>query len=629
MRPALPLLLAVAGDAHQQQALGIPGEQEKPFVRVAQAALAGYSYSLRDDARTMDRTELDSALDEARDIVRVLEAGQASQLLIDEAKQSAAVLSETRDRKRLTELLEKAPTWLVAPAAVILVLMLIRALILWVRPAWLVRMGSVTRVISELKLPEGWSWVETLIRLVTLERVFYPPRALDAWLELRMDAVRDGFERIAAVRERVVHVPLPVVVDDEYDMVPMPETLRPLFARPTNTILISGEGGSGKTSIALRVARWAVSDERSERIRAHPMVPVLVTELPPGADPGAPLFDAVREGLRAALDAPGALHRALVERLVSQSRVLIILDYFSERDDAQRASLLADKLLTRPASLIVTSRRDESLGAGRQTRLVPVRIAAEQISPFMHNYLVQRKRREQFTDNEFLDACTTLSRLLRGRDITPLFVKLYAEVLIGNRAGRVAGALPANVPELMLGYLNELNRNAPSDAPDIALVQSAAKILAWECFRDGLVPTSVGRARLIDALAAGLGRRGDPAGILDYLRDDAQLLHTPGVDASSLRFVLDPLAEYLAAIRALDLLRSGELVWERILHLLESEPRGSRSRGGFAQALLEAIGAFGIEVEDERLRRLRALTEKPGGPGEQAVGAGTTGGHAG
>ena len=113
-----------------------------------------------------------------------------------------------------------------------------------------------------------------------------------------------------------------------------------------------------------------------------------------------------------------------------------------------------------------------------KTTLHPTRIQGNRLSSFMDAYLVQRRKRALFDDPEFFDGCNKLSVMVGDRDTTVLLAKLYAEQMIASKE-RAQDKLPENIPDLMLDYLNELNRKEP-ELSDWA-VHRAAKIIAWEC----------------------------------------------------------------------------------------------------------------------------------------------------
>ncbi|MFM8276380.1 MAG: hypothetical protein ACKN89_05195 [Cyanobium sp.] len=100
----------------------------------------------------------------------------------------------------------------------------------------------------------------------------YLPRGLDAWVKKHLSTIKVKFAAKDTVKDRRVHLSLPVMVDKttlEPEL--SPERLKQLGA-VGRLVLISGEGGVGKTSLALRIASWALDGELTEQ----PVVPVLV-----------------------------------------------------------------------------------------------------------------------------------------------------------------------------------------------------------------------------------------------------------------------------------------------------------------------------------------------------------------
>lgn len=95
-----------------------------------------------------------------------------------------------------------------------------------------------------------------------------------------------------------------------------------------------------------------------------------------------------------------------------------------------------------------------------------------------------------------------------GDELNVLLAKLYAEQLIAVKDNIIGGAtqasplqLPDNIPDLMLSYLNELNRDVGGDKFDNRTVQQDAKALAWECLKGTYRPATAKREDAIAALS--------------------------------------------------------------------------------------------------------------------------------
>ena len=64
------------------------------------------------------------------------------------------------------------------------------------------------------KLPDALGGVTIPIRtLLFIEAFNYHPRVLDAWVAARIDSAREGFWKKNTVRDRSIHIPIPVILD--------------------------------------------------------------------------------------------------------------------------------------------------------------------------------------------------------------------------------------------------------------------------------------------------------------------------------------------------------------------------------------------------------------------------------
>ena len=511
-----------------------------------------------------------------------------------------------------------------AAGGMLVVLLLADRLVLWKRPIWLLRLSD-----DGLEIPFGSG---NVLRLGSrlFQGLKYRDQVLDAWVNEHRSRIQKRFSALATVDQRRHHLSLPVKVGQKLEAELTPERLRELGG-VGGLVLISGEGGVGKTSLAVQIATWALDGDLSNR----PVVPVLVEADLQGEES---LLSRVRSTLvglsehqrpeGAALAPTLPLVRALLER----RRLLVILDHFSELGDESRRRLLPSADDFPSAWAIVTSRREEKFGGKVVLHLQPQRLKADRLWSFFYAYLEKVREAEvEDWDNESLArAVSHLEQITAGlvdeqRGITVLLAKLYIDVVLFERRGAGGGVLPTSVPALMLTYVRKINDTIPDaerQPPELVVraLQHLAQASEGELFRPRAVRRELALRALARASAEREGREAEeesslPRGgveLLRYLVDRLQLVEE-SPDGEALRLVLDPLADYLAAqgwLRQLD--REGDGAWDRFLeHTLPSA--GSEAAAlaqGFLRALYDSAvhagdpAVLGLEVPPVAVARL-------------------------
>ncbi|HEX7154169.1 MAG TPA: hypothetical protein VF618_21960 [Thermoanaerobaculia bacterium] len=392
------------------------------------------------------------------------------------------------------------------------------------------------------------------------------PIVLDRWVRKHLSVARERFAAKETVKVRSAYVPMPLELNDRrIEADDVDDAMRALFRRRC-VLLISGEGGSGKTSIAVKLANDALAAKK-------PMLPVLIEH-----DFDGTLLDEVREQLHDLLGINVAPQ--LARKLLRQGRVLLIIDHYSELQETSRR-----KIDTKQArAVIITSRNDEQF-LGR-TVINPTRIRWSDLTSFMEHYLRLRDKLELFSDREFHEACRNFAEMTHGRDSTILLARLFADLMISAKEKKME-ILPRSVPELMVRYVRFMNVSRQPGDPNNDEIQRAARLVAWECVKQELAPA---RARLDDIRRA-VGDDADE--LLEYLERDLALIEICEPARAEVRFTLDPLAEYLAALHITELHGDDVAKWESWVELLPDN--GQRMRG-FLRAVLDCIGT-GDELE--------------------------------
>ncbi|MBW4492161.1 MAG: HEAT repeat domain-containing protein [Oscillatoria princeps RMCB-10] len=575
-----------------------------PYVRNnAAEALGKIAAKIQDIAKTLTPSDLEKSISDLEPALKILEESKEtfSEESIANLRRPLSALKEQKNKRLFINSLLQNP-WVWGSGIYLVSLFGLFA----VRPIGLLKIYQLLKPIG-FKVPILGADV-SLGFLIFLK---YHPRVLDAWVASHIQAARQEFQKRDTVIARKVIVPVPVVLDNKTIPDLTGKDLRPTFAQKRGCLLIWGEGGAGKTSRACQIAKWAMSDSPEERICNHRMLPVIIEQelnfkVPDGKQP---FLEAIRGQLQDLTDEKEPISEELLERLLLERRILVIVDRLSEMSEATQAAIRPEMPDFPVNALLVTSRLDEPLGFVTKTTMKPLRIAGNRLSSFMEGYLSQRGKRDLFTDEEFFKACIQLSRMVGDRNITVLLTKLYADQMIAAKEGATEGDLPDNIPELMLYYLNQLNRSVSGEKFSDTTLHQAAITLAWECLKSTFRPAPANRQAAIAALG------GDSAeSRLKYLEEKLRLIQTKGVAHDQISFSLDPVAEYLAGLHLVEMYDKDQSKWRSFLLKAGAMPGEPAAIKGFLLAVRDCYLAKipGAKDTDFVPKELKQLGEGSG-----------------
>jgi HEAT repeat protein len=535
----------------------------QPYVHLA--AIKGLSNIIagfQDKATGLSSSQLKKVIADFEPVLQTLEAAP-NQFTEEEIARIRRPLNALKTEKE-TRLFDRVLDWLLKHkillgiGAYVTFLPGLWLILLRVHPLWLLQINNALKPYTDFSLP--FLSINVPLRYVLFVGWFhYHPRVLDAWVSKYMPSAREQFPKKDTVSDRTTYIPIPVVVDGNTIPQLIPDNLRSTFNKQRSCLVIWGEGGVGKTSLACQMASWAMAETKDQRLCEHLMLPVLLEEDFRIVEDKSPLLEAIRGQLQALIDEPEPICEELLIRLLRKKRILVIVDRLSEMNQTTTAAIQPDSPDFPINALVITSRMEEKVGRVNKTTIKPLRIEANKLSSFMEAYLMQQGKRDKFTDQDFFDACSRLSMMVNQRNITVLLAKLYAEQLIARVEAQQTDSLPANVPGLMLGYINEVNRHVTGERFDDRTIHSCAKAIAWQCLQANYQPGAAKRTDAIDALVD-LGVD-EPETHLDYLENRLHLIQTIGAAKEQIRFCLDPLAEYLAALYLVELLGNNDGKW--------------------------------------------------------------------
>ncbi|XZN92296.1 MAG: HEAT repeat domain-containing protein [Microcoleus sp.] len=468
--------------------------------------------------------------------------------------------------------------------------------ILRLRPLWLLRINDALKP-YEFKLPETLGGAPVRTRDLTFFSCFlYRPRVLDAWVSAHIKTVREQFSKNKTVKSRATYIPVAFELDDKKVPELRGEDLQSIFTKKRICLLIWGEGGIGKTSIACQIADRAMAADKSKRLCKHLMIPILIEELESQSLAAKhPFLEAISGQLKSISNHPTSIEPELLQHLLQQRRILVITDHFSEMAETTQKEINPNSPDFPVNALVVTSRLDSTMRNVPKTTIHPLRIEGSELSAFMEKYLDKLGKLHLFNGSQFHYVCGDLAKLLeeiriQGRSTTVLFAKLYADVLIAKMEGIKDEKLPQNIPDLMLAYLKELNRDVAENKLTNRTVYEDAQLLAWECLKLTYRPASTKIKDAINALSVLNSQNAEQR--LNYLEDKLHLLQTNLPSEENVRFVLDPVAEYLAGLHLVETYGKDESKWRDFLKDADS------------QNAPEAIKGFMFAVRDCYLAKI-------------------------
>jgi formylglycine-generating enzyme required for sulfatase activity len=459
----------------------------------------------------------------------------------------------------------------------------------------------------------------------------YTVGLIDAWLEQHHQALKRAFCAIPSVMQRRVHVPLDVRISraggvgPSHPMIFRPEQLEPFLSDGAQQILlITGDGGMGKSSLAFCIARWLL-DAKPDGLRR---VPFLIET---GLAKGESVVARAAGWLESQIPGgSGDINPAFVEALLRFRRLIPIFDGVTELQDETRTRLLR----TLPSCFAIATSRSAHLYSGERhlNYIETLQVATGRIQPFILDYMRQHDREELLNDYDLMPAQTQLQRIVGGKQITPLLAQLFIEDVIANRG---QGLLAGSVPELMLSYVSRVHSLSDPEQQqrtemviDEPTVLKALKVLALAShrqeensqplFRPLVFSAEMAERALGASEGMGLANLEQRRALLRYLVD-LKLLHQTRVHTGELRFLLDPLADYLAALRQLELLEAEPVAarnsWDVFLGELAHRPVEDRKlMRGFLLALrdccqeLSKVSAMAMPTDTpDRLSQLGFL----------------------
>lgn len=492
----------------------------------------------------------------------------------------AETLLSLRLKDRIETVLEPLEKYLqyLSPLLVLLAWYAVTGLTYLLRPLSVPYLGRLESFAVESEIPI----VGSLAGLLALaRRMSKRPRVVDAWVRRNGANYMASFNSQPSAKERLIVIPLPIEVDGTLRIAWQPNDLGALSQQERLRILVSGEGGSGKTHTALRIARAFATAPAGLESPRFQRIPVLIGReieaIGEGVNSAEMLVEMVTSELSTALPAV-SIAPDFVHILLATGRLLVIFDGVSEYTASVRDALQPDSP-TFPAQAVIVTTRDKHYATMKpDMQLSPARISGSALPSFLDSYMTEAGLRAHVSDHALLRASYRLSGLGQQRSVTPLLARLFALQLA---KGDMSETDRLSAAEIMLSYVKGLNDGAGDTGMDTRALFSAASSLANVAVFPTLQPAAIPWDCAAEAVSGETN--------LMVLKERLTLIQSVGLTEDRLAFVLDPIAEYLAALHLVDRNGKDASKWRDTFEEMEHKGVDPRAAEGFLIAINEVF----------------------------------------
>lgn len=434
------------------------------------------------------------------------------------------------------------------------------------------------------------------------ELTFFPlfirnRRVLDAWINKHWNNIAGNSNNNSTANEENInattktsktrYVPLPISIGTpDGNIIEKPDAaqIADFFQTKRVVIQIIGPGGVGKTTLAKQIGEWA-SNITYQKYFRHLYLPIMIEE---ETDDLVGTIERKIIGWTQEKPEPKFL-----ETLLAKKRLLIIIDALSERSQQMQNYIASIHGRLPVNALIITTRANLDMQIRDVQRIYPRSLEAENLLFFMSSILVDNKIPVlKPLDNQLAFAKKVAQMFVLDKKeipIVPVLLKLtidkVLEIAKANPGitdiNTILAMLPGSIPEVFFDYLLRVNprKNNPISDEEI---QASSEFIASLSLQDDFIPKDINVTRITEELRN--------RNLLTEQKNPLQRLILNGIvtapktyaNNSWVRFALDPLAEYLAAMDIAKKCGKSDESWRKIYAQLH---KTGKPAAGFLQAL--------------------------------------------
>jgi ABC-type amino acid transport substrate-binding protein len=397
-----------------------------------------------------------------------------------------------------------------------------------------------------------------LTSIMLLDSFTFRRKVADKWIDINREAIKCNLNEIDTFKKRKIFSPSPLKSENKIlnnsDASQLENEIKTELKEKltlNGVVHICGEGGAGKTSLATKIALWAIEDKS---FLGFYCIPIFIENDIEVVKDGAniPLFKVLNHLVERLLTKERGKKMEVDSKwltfLLNKARIILIIDGLSELNENSK-KIFSDFFNDYGTnSTVITSRNKEEsiLKDFNKSYLSPLRLNGVYISIFIDNILTLKKVRNQFNDIEFYNACKYLAGITGNRDVTILFAVLFIDVLINQKSNDNDPIGASSIAELVQIYIENINKRILEyEYKEIILV---LKRLAWCIIKVELLPMAIKK----DVVLTELASISDIDKKINYVVNKLKLINEFDPIIPKYKFSLDPISEYLAAVHVVE-----------------------------------------------------------------------------
>ncbi|HYK45336.1 MAG TPA: YCF48-related protein [Parafilimonas sp.] len=412
------------------------------------------------------------------------------------------------------------------------------------------------------RLPNPFNSVFIFLNILfPLSVLAYGKKTLNKWVEKNSQFISDKVLSTGLSVSRREYISVPVEINDQtITEKPGRDLLPEILNKRRNIIQIIGEGGSGKTTLAIQLCKWITQNKALIKSNKFPFIIDYDTH---------DVVKSIKEKINAWLPDEN-IEDDFVKALLKNQNIVLLVDALSELD--VNTQNYVDTIHSNvPANLlIITSRKRFSFQQLECAIIKPLPLTSDKLLYFLISYFNTKKETVAANLHQEMSAFplktmeeqlafagrigVLFSNAVNAVSVTPILVKIIIDNFFkkfqqGNRSFTdLMEDMPKSIPEVYYEYLENVNpkNKTVTNYLDTDIMFQLAELMGCLSLGNNFIPQDFSQQSYTEAVNKRF-KDVNAVSTIQRFSDNGIITRKNNLGSFFLRFNLDPLAEYVAA----------------------------------------------------------------------------------